>query len=486
MSSDQARKVKATCKVNGESRYLTYFEASASIGAGSWPRVRVVTHPKKEAYKQSVKLTAKDVTGEMEKRQKKVFSARSKPDVTISISVEGDSKAGTFSFKGFTVGPSYSFSVNGVQLCDDCLPEYAKVEALDYSIYSEPSDLRDKNSQMVSLEDAGTILKCLKQIAQEYMDNVSEREPKITERLGYAKKHAYNKKVKKYFEQLLQDSEGEKKFGWTKVQEMLKLNGSEVDDERLINALCSALTSNYGGFSTVLSSIEELFQVVYIPKWEEIGYFKNYNRIFKQANTLKLDIVGLDIRTTNGFGLFPMAYMTVVPCNNFGDLREGEGSKEFVVVPEENIGRITGMQGTSSGPSWVNFTSFVESDIDDNSEEDEVDFADPGDADVECKDVIKALQSIDKTAKELLKEWGKCEFIRQSLVGSVATVTTPLTFKPKLGYRYKVQSDDGPLFEGVLASVRHVVSTDGNSPQAYSTLTFKWVTCGSFKLPGTQ
>ena len=484
--SDKARQVKIKCTINKEERFLTYFEAYASIGAGAYPQVRIVTHPKTEAYEKAIKLTAKDVTSEMETRQKLVFKYRVDPDVKISISVENDDKAGTFEFKGYTTGPSYSFSHTGVQLCDWCVPEYARVEALDYSIYSEPPDLRPSKFASVTLKKYGTILKCLKEIAKRYMDNVSEREPHITEKLGYAKKHAYNQRVKKFFEQLLEDSDTKKKFGWTEIQKMLKLDGNTTDDLRLMDVLCSIINSNYGGFSTMLSHIEEAFQVVYIPQWDKIGYFKNYNTIFQEAKKLKPDIIGLDIHTENGKGVFPMAYMTVVPCTNSADPRYGYGSKEFVVVPESNIDRVTGMQGTTSGPTWINFGSFPAAGVGDKEEKSSVSFKDPGNADVECKDVIKALKSVNEKVKEILKEWGLCEYMRQSLVGSYVQLTVPLTFKPKLGNRYKVESDDGVLFEGVLSAVRHVVSTEGQSPQACTMLTFRWVTCGSFKLPGTS
>lgn len=234
-----------------------------------------------------------------------------------------------------------------------------------------------------------------------------------------------------------------------------------------------------------MSAIEENFQVIYVPEWEKIGHFKNFTNLFDQEEELKLHIISCDIDASNGQGIFPIVYATVSPGINTSDMRNGEASRLLVCVPESNIGEICGRTVVTSGPTWVQISTMSGTKVIE-TKSDPKKIEQPSAAGQEPKLALKYLVECDVRVEELLKTWGMCEYKRQALVGSIATLTIPLNFSVEIGKRYKVSGDSGPLFAGILYSARHIVSTEGSNPQAYTILTFRWITCGNFKLPGAD
>lgn len=482
MGADKALTIKCKATINGEQRYVTGIQASISID-GFWPTVTLITHPKKDAQTKAMEMGTSDVSKEMGKIQKKIFQSRSSPDCTVNVSVEGDSSAGSFSFKGLLIGGSYSFSAYNVEKTDSAVPDYALISALSYSIYKQHVTHGAKDTQP---EFGGDIAEFIKKCGEELEKSWQENENNKT-RISYkvAKaQHQVNQKSKKYFNQLMQESSGSDKIGWEKAKEVLQ-NPELGGDIELRKRVMDILLNADGPFETTISQLAEEFQCIYVPKWDKIGYFKNRRNLLKNKKSLSVDIIQLQLEARNGRGLFPIKYAAVCPPLPQA-YRLKKGANDFIPAPEENV-KEGGSMLRTQGPLWITEYSAKQAI---NAQGNKAPRRKKGIKISKAKQVPKKVTKQSESSYEKLldvfKEWAEAEYVYQSLAGSRASIITTLNFKPEVGNFYSVKSKKGgEILSGLLAGITHFITTgNGKGPNCYTELQFSHIQLSGFTLPG--
>lgn len=475
--SDKATSIEVKATVNGEKVYVSSMQAVIAIGATSWPRVTLTVYPPGEEST-ARKLTQDSVVATMAKWQTKMFSARNGPEVEIEVKIKnGESSAPKgFKFKGLITGPAFDFSTKNVALQIECVPEYAQIDSLSYSIYKEGGKALQISGDP-NLAEAETICNLINQTQQKLREKFDPDENSESADVQYAKaQHQINEKVVKYFEELLTASNKEEVFGWTDIIEGLIWYG----DDNLRSTINSCLLQSAGPFSGTLDRIAETFGCVCVHNWETIGVFLNKYNLMKNEKTLTTDTISMSISATSGFGLLPPGFVGVIsPYYNPSDLPM-EPENNFVVYPKENAEQGIGVMQQTMGPSWVN-DSIVTQEVTSSARTKGLDVEE-----VEGKveeDREKKKESIE-SALNILELWGKSAYINLALQNSTVTMQVPLNFKPVVGTYYNVKTAKGTsLFRGLLACASHVISAEGGSPQAITTLNFTHVQLNGFTLP---
>lgn len=464
-------------EVNGEKRYLEFFQATIGIGTAHWPYIKLVTHKKQDAEQKLMALTSADIAEDMQARQAVIFNERGDSDVSVKISVE-DGNDNRFEFDGLVVGPSYSFSAHNVELADQAIPSYTKINFLNLSIYKDQANTV-KNYDGAQLQIEKTICNMAKKQMEYWMANSASIFSQSPVKQYLEAQHKVNKNVKKYWEELLENSNST--FGWKDIQNYLKGNS----DAGLRETLANIATQSAGTFSTVIDRFAEEFQCIYVPGWDNIGYFKSKKDLYANAKDLVVNPISLTINTSNGFGLLPTAYVGIEsPDSIINTTEQAAQSKLFVCVPKENEGK--GQMIRLLGPKWLSAQRII-SNVKEDSEKKRRSGADVGTVEADNKATYEGVSAMQENISRGMIEYGECAYAYLSLADSKAEITMPINFKLKIGERYNVKNTDGKtLFEGLLAHVTHTLSTKSRSPLAHTTALFTHIEIGAFKLPGVS
>lgn len=409
--------------------------------------------------------------------QQKMFSARSGPEVEVNVKVKNDPDAGELKFKGLITGPCFDFTSRNAALQIECVPEYAQVDSMAYSIYKPCS----KSLQIAAdpnLAEAETICKLINQTQQKLRQEFSPDQKSGSADEQYAEaQHKINEKVAHYFEEILTASDSEEVFGWTEITGGLITYG----DDNLRSTINACLLQSAGPFSGTLDRLAETFGCMCIHSWDSIGVFLNKYNLMKNEDTMAPDIISMSISATSGFGLLPPGFVGVIsPYYNPSDLPM-EPENHFVVYPKENAEKGAGVMQQTMGPSWVNdvvVTQEATSAARDKG-------LDTGEAQGKVEEDSEQKKKSTQAAMNIMELWGKAAYINFALQNSTVNMQIPLNFTPVVGKYYTVTTADGnPLFKGLLAYTTHTLSVDGGNPQAMTTLGFSHVQMNGFTLPG--
>lgn len=468
-------KFKTKVTVAGESRYLEFFQASIGIGTQHWPCVKLVTHKPVDAENSMLTLTSKDIADDMEKRQKLVFSDRSSSDASVSIQVEGDGD-NKFSFDGVLSGPAYSFSSHNVELSDQVIPLYTKINFLNLSIYKviDDTSLVFDSPSLFGAGAVKTICELTAGMVKKWMDEVPAQfqNSPISEFLEA--QHEVNGKVVKYWTELLDNSN--ESFGWKNIKEYL---GGDYD-RKLRETIANLTAQSSGTFSTVIDRFAEEFQCIYVPSWSSIGTYVSKKSLFENSEDLSVAPISLTINTANGFGLLPTAYLGIESPDVGQDTGRKHSQKRLIVcVPAENKGK--GQMIRMIGPRWLQSGLHI------GKAPNGAYSVAPDASKVEehRKAAEQGTVEAQKKAAKGMEEFGLCAYAYLSLADSKAEINMPINFKLQVGKRYAIQNSKGELlFTGLLAHLTHTISTKSRNPVANTVASFTHIEVGSFKLPG--
>lgn len=485
--SDKAVSIRCQATINDEERYVSGFTAQIGIG-NFWPVLYVETHPKKDAENLALQLSSSDASQEMGKVQSAMFEERTFPDCILHASVEGGD-GGSFDFRGLLIGGTFSFHAGSVSQEDAAIPDYAAVSAANYSLYKWNGPAANQHVGEPSITKEGTLSKfikaCMDTLYKSWpqccMYKKSTIEYKVAER-----QHQLNGQVKRFAEQLLQESE--ETIGWKEAIELMKNPSKGVSDRELRQRVIDVLTASSGPFETVIMQLAEEFQCIYVPEWTKIGKFKNKGDLLKEKESLSVDVISTMIQTSNGDSFFPIRYVAVCPPAKAA-MNCREDLVNFVAAPEDGV-KMGGSMLRSPGPQWIS-GPIAPQKVEKSGNEAprrkprcKVSSAKkvPQEAQANEKDYIKNVYDV-------LKKWAENEYVYQALSGSTVRLTVPLNFKVELGKCYQVKNKKSGqlLLTGLLEHVSHSVSTgDGKNPQAYTVLQFGVVQLPGFELPGAS
>ena len=478
--SENARKPSVKLEIAGNNRIATSVNITMQIG--EYPTATAEHHQDNEAEKKSMDVDSDDITRVIGSRQNRIFNERAQSDFKINLE---EKVAGELEFKGYLRNPRYAFSAFNVAMADDGLPEYAIMDSLDYKIYTFPT-LKD-TELITNIENSTSLTKYIIKLT----DAMIKAGPSENSDLKISTKdkkaqHEINKKAHPLFVKLLKNSENT--IGWEKLPDWLKSLG-DTKCARLRTVVQAVLFSSSGNFLQCIKRLCDEFQLLYVPELDNPGKLVNRTDLFQEPEPLKLHLIAMSLSAGSGKGLFPVRYVTVQPQNIISDIEEYGNKKaevvesKFILCPDPGSSELATSAWYTAGPQWLDYNL------------DNCQIKDP--KSIKRGFTIKKAKSAKQKRKEKRKErskvveevlyrWGMSVYAWQSLSTSVASVTIPLNFKPKLGKRYVVKNkDDKQLFSGYLVGIAHNLSSNGNG-QALTTLDFSHIMAGDFELPGIK
>lgn len=487
--SKTVRDIDITLKINGETRHPVSISMTARIN--SYPVVQVLHHGDNEAYNGAVDVTSGDIAKEMGARQNTIFRERSTADAELKIA---DGQGGSISFKGFITSPNYSFSSRNVDLSDVILPEYAKMESLDFSCYQVAAQDIDVLDMEPSLEDEEKVptlfYKCgqkLMEVWKENKDSYAEKQEDLQTR-SQEEQDKINQKVISIFKDLMDasaeaDDNGDIPFGWEDLAEWLSRGTSVIADEQVRTRMYALLKTASGSFFTTICKFAEEYQCLYVPEWDKVGKVMNRNRLYD--NPVGYTIAPTSLTLSGGTkGLFPTRYVAVTPNVAIADIDDVLPPEKFVAFPASLTEGGTAMR--NPGPPWL--PSWLAEDNVNEKGKSPQDLS-KGLLISYIERLIKSIEDdkklYNRNINKILKAWAKSVYFWQSLGASSARFSIPLDLSMKPGYRYNIKNQLGEqLATGFLQEVSHAIVCSGQGADATTSLAFSHLELPGFELPG--
>ena len=457
------------------------------IMCASYPSITVKHHVNTEAQQEAVEMTAEQLFKELGEQQDKAFKGKSETDTELTIDPDDDSK---LEFKGISTGDRYSFSATSVNITGGAVPDWALVDMLNYSIYTDLSvDIRDGE------KGASSLIELLKMTEKRLIDGWQKVKKKLEKNKGkdpYSpielkareQIHERNQKVRNIFLKILDNSKDT--IGWSSLDKFFKrpIQGKQVQNG-IARTTMRVLVGSGGTFLSALQQLANQFQCIYVPSMEPGNPGKLVNMAYLVAaepEELKVDtLVGSSMHAGNPAGILPVGY-TFVRSDVNADTR---CPNPFlgIAVPKEALD-LGGACDMIQLPNWApnNTTDFFkEEDIKKISE------SEPQSASINtAKDPIKeeedAKEELGYSIHSIAAAYGLCHYAWVSLAHCRATLTVPCTFQYEIGKRYKVMSEDKELFTGYLMGFTSSISTGS----CLTELSFSHIMATGFSLPGTS
>lgn len=465
-------------------------EVTFSIACSTYPNIQLIHHKNQEAAQSATNLTAKELFSSLGKQQAAAFAGIMEANSELTIDTGGTSN-NTLTFKGITLGDTYSFTARSVSISGSALPEYAVMEVLDYSIYGDVS-----NSLHDEVLTANSILEIIKKVEE----NLFKSWKKVKETLlagspnsavvqavnNMESIHNRNSTVRKYFLQILENSK--ETFGWDNINNIVK-NEKQARDNlttSIYNKVAAVLKGSIGSFLSTLSALASQFQAVYIPGVNDPGKLVNMmHLILDEPEKFKPEaILSANMQTNASTGFMPLGTVTV---KTNPDVSLHSGANISITVPESNVskgGKTMSIQAPVWFPSSMN--SYLTNENDFKTMQTDpiqkkmsalVDYAVNA-----CKLVFTKDKKTSESRCSVAKAWGLCYYAWSVLAGCVANITIPGTFGLTLGKRYTILSERGEeLFTGFLHRQETSISTTSG---CLTFLQFSHIMTPEFTLPG--
>lgn len=263
-------------------------------------------------------------------------------------------------------------------------------------------------------------------------------------------------------------------------------NLSDVDPEKLIQAIMDVYLGSNGDFLNVIASFQLQFQMMLIPNMESEGnalgkFIHLGEQVTMESTDKKVNIDSINI-SAGISSLLPVTQVAMrgIPEIIFQEnvnkinIRESEIGAWPLVLPE--TGRTEIVTALPWMPTEVTTRSISPS-------SDAMDLA-----------VYKAIKNSEKAAAQKIKEayndtaiwWCKNHYINTALVSAGAQISVPLDFSWTIGLRYKIQDENDVLFTGFLMGIEHTLQSSPRAATANTSLYFSHVELGSFELPNKE
>lgn len=461
--------------INGEERYLEFFQATIGVGTQNWPCIQLVTHKAQDAENGMLRLSSGDIAKEMSARQSVLFEERNDTDASIKILSNLNGTPNNFEFEGFTSGPSYSFSAHNVELSDSIIPEYTKINFLNLSIYKDKINT-DASIARPTLQETKTICKLTAAMVEKWMKEHSQGPQGALNDDAIRVQHDINKRFVDYWSSLLNNSD--ENFGWKNIEKIT----ATIGDTSLKRTLWSIMCQSSGSFSTVIDRFAEEFQCLYVPGWNDIGVFLSRQDLYKNPERLKVDPISLSFNSANGFGLMPTSYLGIENAHAVinTDDQNFYRFNRYICVPRGNVGR-GGQVIRMLGPNWMPPVVPMSAAPTGSNTEQQAPIISRIEKHIDK--VVNLMKQWESNVQDCVQEWGIAAYTYLSLVDSTAEIYVPLNFNLQIGKRYEVVNQNGDtLFKGFLNKLTHTLSTKSRSPMATTAAQFSHIEIGDFQL----
>lgn len=421
MSVVEAQRITASLKK--DNKEYNPSEIDCQVATNSWPTIYVHLVINSEQDSNDIKATRVNLKLVEELKQFK----NEKDVYTITFGIEEDQVT---SVQSIVSAVDMTVSIQDIDLKLDLMPEYTKVDRLNLSIFKHDSQWGvgkdiDGVSKLPKTKDYPYLTDYIKatfNFIKERWDNnkdsflqsesVSQLTKKTVEKIDENNQELYS-----IFETLLDNSK-------EKVGQLYQINQLYKDyDTTLFMSICNTLTQANNSFLSTITSLCNLFGLLYVPGLEDIGYLTPKSTIIEdpQSPTL-VPIVSCTLHSgSRGIGRLGYVYTesNIVRDTDAADRKEQQPDRNVLVSYPEN----PNFDKSSANlnilpPPWIPQSSF-------SIPADTIKEGDPSnDSDGKKPKETSSLTKYKNNVSAALQEWCRQEYYYQKYAPSNAVLNT--------------------------------------------------------------
>lgn len=446
MGDSGARFVTGECKVGGKSCGMTGLHAVLRIN--SWPVYQVEVAPDATRSAGAAPIGAKEVASRLGDWQKRLVGG--KLPVEFSVSIDGKS---IVDVNGYASDVGMACTMGNVRSCITVLPDYARMDALNFAIYlpgltgGRDIDSVIKAGIVTQPGAAKTLSEYIVTIAKRMMD-----EKVLNRSLDHASGdkaaqeairacHNVNKKVVKYFYELMGNSKGIDVFNIAALMQ----NGVSYLGP-LCKCIITSLTRSNGSFLSAICSLANMFRLVYAPGKSKVGKLMPKSDLLEMSYERDYPVVQFNGSAANS-GHFPLGCVYATLDHTGGDDIEVVKLVPGYKVMHSAGFKAKGFDGESakrvlriSPPPWIPCEKAVIDTASATGKSVQSKGSRPGKAKDRIKKAFDKRKGMGIPWADLLKEWCYQEFCDQVLGPSFMAITS---YKHELVCGARIDEDIG-------------------------------------------
>lgn len=422
MSSNfEIYKVEGELKVNGSAYDLVSVECVSRINA--WPVVTAVYYiPSSNMVEDAM---SDRLISELSDNQSRMFTDREEPDVEIGITLKTEHNASNenVNFTGYLTSMGAHVTQQSTSISITALPEYAKMDAMSFSIYKEVVNIDSNNPLKFTT---------LSKFIEDIIDNmiaagVDDTGADDLEKEDLKRQEEINNKQMETFKTLIRASE--QALNTTLPAEALALDGKNGHYvANLKQAIVNTLKARRGSFLTNIVALAELFNCFYVPgttgKKDDPGRFVSKsvvtfeddvecNFTFDNSPILNLNV---NIGSTS---LFPVTSVYVKTNQDTQNIDHSKSS-HYYAFPNNTT---EGTRLAIDVPAWLPSKAIVIMSAS-SSKKPKIS-SDENEVNEQKKQTKKQLDEFTKKLSELVKTWCETSFYWMALNNNAINVTLP-------------------------------------------------------------
>ena len=491
--------VKALGTITIKDKTMVVSSADITVKVGSTPMASVSLHEDIPMKTKVQTAASGDITDKLAGHQSVMFTGRTDPDVTLTLSTSAGEDTKSVEINGFLTAPqfvagvgdfNYNYGIAHVSSLMSAFTPGVYKPDIKYLDGDTKSDTPNEAFASLVLRDSNPT--SLKEFLQGTLDKIislsnpknSDTEPELTQ-IYRRNLESLNTLTIEYWKSVLQNTDAGIWADMGSLRNPQKLGVIDV-----INSLYRS--GGFSGFDSILAGISAEFQVLYVPSLTApFGKLVGFDALYTPDGSLDLDVSRSTIQTGSQQAL-PTTAVAIRPASrpawrqNDGGGTPGQKElpQDFIVsFPEDTIpiGRVRELPA----PNWILIP-----------DESSVKLTRNGAIRLDTyRDNMKKITEYHSTlldakgpVSRILKQYAKNAYASLALGYSRSTITIPMDLTMEVGKAYKVnlKSEMGNpgSFTGFLESVTHSMRTAENQGTASSTLIFSHTQAGDFTLPG--
>lgn len=494
MESRDVKEITVDVTIGGKTVHPTKVALYESINSIPYATVDYVPDTDIEAEEGSIPMGSEKVFKVMGELQEKMFDVQ-EADSDILLA---DAFGGSIYFKGRANAPMYSLQAGAVSFMQKIDHEMSLVNVFNAASYvpekaniNFSQHIQDKNVPEIFLDILQTLMDRFPTVlAKSKTTTLSKKAMEV--------QHNLNKdtRVKGVIEEIMkvscenEEDGGGPHFAWEKLAKWMD---AADHGKTLCQRLADIIMANTGGFFGNLLQFANDFQELYIPDFESAGYLKSRRLIFNGIKEMKVDIISCSL-STGTMGWFPSRAVGIESPEALANDKNVNFSKQnndYITYPElpDDITKVPSIIPCPAPPwlprLWARFRSQK---VPCGTPVNQRDIMEVSQTEKVIKEGVKDTDKKQEDSRtNMVYEWAKNAYIWEVLQSSSCAITTELKLDFKVGVRYRVLNTEGkPLFSGLLTSIAHCISVDGEKGKATTDLSFSHVVFLSATIPNVK
>lgn len=430
MGNGSARFITGKCKVGGKSCGMTGLHAVLRLN--SWPIYQLEVAPDATSSAGAAPIGAKEIAKRLGGWQKSLVGGK----LPVEFSVDIDGKT-IVDVNGYAADVGMACAVGSVRSSVTVLPDYARMDALNFAIYlpglaiDGDIDSIIKSGIITQPGKAKTLSGYIRLIAKRMMEEkvfqraLDQANGDKASQEAIQACHNVNKKVVKYFYELIDNSKGMDVFNIASL-----IQGGVSYLGPLSKCIVTCLTRSNGSFLSAICSLANMFRLVYAPGKSKVGKLIPKSDLLEMSYERDYPVVQFNGSAANS-GHFPLGCVyTTLDHTGDGDIEKSNAQSGHKAVHSMGF-KAKGFDGESakrvlriSPPPWIPGEKAVIDTADSKGKSVQSKGSRPGKAKDRVKKAFDKYKGADIPWADLLKEWCYQEFCDQVLGPSFMAITS--------------------------------------------------------------